>query len=442
MATEGEPQHVAAQRMYDARAHNYEDSHHPSFAQRIVEMIKPQPGESVLDLACGTGLVTFAAAEAVGDCGRVTGIDVSDGMLKIASDRKSKESEKHQNVSFLKHSITDLESLPELKDRKFDIIACASALVLLEDPLAAVKQWVKFLKPGGRLMADVPHPQNQPGGNAWEITGHWLDVSVPMHRMWVENEGSLPDLLRRAGLEAEDSKFVEHTEAGVTEHDIDEGEELFEKGWTQELTKAIREQAPKEHAKEIWWQEWENMAVGGKVKEVDGVYVVIAQKPGKGSSVPMSALSIDDAGDSVVKGGCRCGNIRYEARGAPSGIAYCHCQACRKLSGAAFMMFADFPVEAVKITLGRPTSLRLSKFAERTYCDKCGSPISMAYGEEPTEIAVTMGSLEDDSLTPETWSEVRRSHIFVREKAPWYEIPDDGLPRSETMKGFEERSKS
>jgi len=429
--------------MYDARAHNYEDSHHPSFTQRIVEMINPQPGESVLDLACGTGLVTFAASEAVGDNGRVLGIDISDGMLEKARERKQEKSEKYRNVSVVKHSITDLENLPELKDCRFDIIACASALVLLEDPLAAIKQWVKFLKPGGRLITDVPHPQNQPSGNAWETTGYWLDVSVPMHRMWVESEESLPDLLRKAGLEVESCTLVEHTEAGFTEHDIDEGETLFEKGWTQELTKGIREQVPKEHAKEIWWQEWENMAIGGKVKEIDGVYTVIAHKPGNNAAdASMSTLSTNDKGDSVVQGGCRCGNIRYEAHAAPKGIAYCHCQTCRKLSGAPFIIFADFPIEAISFTSGKPTSLRLSKFAERSFCDKCGSPISMAYGEEPQDLSMTMGSLDDDNLAAEMWSGVRRHHIFVREKAPWYEIPDDGLPRSQTMTGFEELSQS
>ena len=49
----------------------------------LLEMLAPQPGEHVLEVACGTGLVTLRVAEAVGPDGAVVGTDISDGMLKV-----------------------------------------------------------------------------------------------------------------------------------------------------------------------------------------------------------------------------------------------------------------------------------------------------------------------------------------------------------------------
>lgn len=68
------------------RAPTYEEgnSYHPAHAARVVELAALQPGERVLDVGCGTGLVTLPAARAVGPSGKVTGVDLSDGMIHQA----------------------------------------------------------------------------------------------------------------------------------------------------------------------------------------------------------------------------------------------------------------------------------------------------------------------------------------------------------------------
>lgn len=65
------------------RAEAYEEgnTYHPAHAQRVVQLAALRPGERVLDVGCGTGLVTLPAAELVGPGGRVTGVDLSDGMI-------------------------------------------------------------------------------------------------------------------------------------------------------------------------------------------------------------------------------------------------------------------------------------------------------------------------------------------------------------------------
>ena len=136
-------------------------------------------------LACGTGLVSFAAARAVGLTGSVTGVDISDGMLDMAKQELEKfkaggsDRAVCQNIRFFNHSITDLSSLEAIRGQKFDAITCASALVLLDHPFLAVNSWTEFLRPGGALVTDAIHPRNLIGGVALERTCARLGVQAP-----------------------------------------------------------------------------------------------------------------------------------------------------------------------------------------------------------------------------------------------------------------------
>lgn len=145
---------LAAQRIYNSRSSVYDDTWHPAFALEYMTWASPLPGQHVLDLACGTGLVSILAKKAVGDSGTVTGIDVSDGMMGIAKEKAEKQ---NLDVNFVHHDITDLEIIKGTKIRDdYDLITCTTALVLLEDPARVIKQWAGLLKVGGRLITDVP----------------------------------------------------------------------------------------------------------------------------------------------------------------------------------------------------------------------------------------------------------------------------------------------
>ena len=68
---------------FDARTtYDEGDERHPPLATELIRRSKLQKGWKVLDLACGTGLVTFMAAAAVGPEGFVTGVDISPGMIR------------------------------------------------------------------------------------------------------------------------------------------------------------------------------------------------------------------------------------------------------------------------------------------------------------------------------------------------------------------------
>ncbi|MEQ8750708.1 MAG: GFA family protein, partial [Amphiplicatus sp.] len=73
-------------------------------------------------------------------------------------------------------------------------------------------------------------------------------------------------------------------------------------------------------------------------------------------------------------GGCRCGAVRFTARGAPLLVVNCHCSDCRKATGAAFATFVDYPRDAVTFER-QAESYASSPGAERLFCMRCGSPI-------------------------------------------------------------------
>ena len=90
-------------------------------------------------------------------------------------------------------------------------------------------------------------------------------------------------------------------------------------------------------------------------------------------------------------GGCLCGSIRYRASQAPQWAAYCHCSMCRKISGAPFMAFVEFPEGAFEWTQGEPGRYQSSNGVIRRFCLSCGGTLTY----EPDEMLfLSLGSLD------------------------------------------------
>jgi len=169
----------------------------------------------VLDSACGTGLVTFEAAAAVGDEGIVIAIDVAPKMLEQARLKQTKNLVPTvSDVHIYQHDITQLFMLDSIKGHTFDVITLASALVLLDKPAAAVRQWNSFLKPGGRIVLDVLPPENLIVGMLLERTAIRLGIKLPYNRSWVKDVESLPSMLEAAGFVVEKVVPVEQLGQG------------------------------------------------------------------------------------------------------------------------------------------------------------------------------------------------------------------------------------
>ena len=130
----------------------------------------------------------------------------------------------------------------------------------------------------------------------------------------------------------------------------------------------------------------------------------------------------------VLRGGCCCGRVQYTSTSLPSDIQHCHCIMCRRLSGSAFLTFADFPTSSV--TLDPSASLQtlyLSDVAERGYCSACGTPITMKYACEPEKMSIAAGTIDEESV--ERGLGQATAHIFLSQKAGWYTVGEDGLKR-------------
>jgi ubiquinone/menaquinone biosynthesis C-methylase UbiE len=117
--------------------------------ERLLELASLQPGMRVLDVACGTGLVTFEAAALLGPSGAVTATDISDAMVAhVAAEAPRRESAPVTVVRM------DAETL-DFPDGSFDVALCALGLMYVPDPVAALREMRRVVSPGGRAVAAV-----------------------------------------------------------------------------------------------------------------------------------------------------------------------------------------------------------------------------------------------------------------------------------------------
>ncbi|AUG54434.1 GFA family protein [Thalassospira marina] len=99
---------------------------------------------------------------------------------------------------------------------------------------------------------------------------------------------------------------------------------------------------------------------------------------------------------SFHTGGCLCGAVRFSVSGAPLGSNHCHCNMCRKDSGAGISTFVSFPASAV-IWNGKPTDYESSPGKYRGFCPKCGSSITWRKASDDSFIDFRLGTFDDPS---------------------------------------------
>jgi ubiquinone/menaquinone biosynthesis C-methylase UbiE len=115
----------------------------------MLDMAALVPGDRVLDVACGTGLVTFRVADTVGAKGAVVGTDISGQMVETA--RLGAVQRGVGNASFDR---SDAEELP-FADQTFDAAVCGLGLMYVSDPVRALAEMRRVLGPSGRAAAAV-----------------------------------------------------------------------------------------------------------------------------------------------------------------------------------------------------------------------------------------------------------------------------------------------
>ena len=128
----------------------------------------------------------------------------------------------------------------------------------------------------------------------------------------------------------------------------------------------------------------------------------------------------------MLRGGCLCGEIRYQVVGEVGPIAYCHCKQCQRASGSAFGCNTSVRSTDFSLLTGERliTEFESSPGTFRAFCSGCGSPIYKRSDSSPDSLRIRLGTL-DPGCDP-----VRRpfGHFWTDSKAPWYPITDD-LPQ-------------
>ena len=116
-----------------------------------------------------------------------------------------------------------------------------------------------------------------------------------------------------------------------------------------------------------------------------------------------------------IEGGCLCGAVRFAATGEPINVAWCHCQSCRKHTGAPVSVFLAFRRDLFTVIEGQVTKFNSSPGRWRGFCARCGSTLTCE-GERSPETHIHIGAIDDPAqFTPSR-------HIFAEERLPWLHL--------------------
>lgn len=167
------------------------------WAADLVHRAALQPGEHVLDVACGTGIVARLAAEQVGPQGAVVGLDLNTAMLAVA---RSLPPLPGAPISWTEASVL---AMP-FSDATFDVVLCQLGLQFFPDRPQALREMRRVLVPGGRVLLSVfgpivhnPAPQALAAALERHLGAHASAIKRSEHEL--DDPGELDDLVAGAG---------------------------------------------------------------------------------------------------------------------------------------------------------------------------------------------------------------------------------------------------
>jgi hypothetical protein len=135
----------------------------------------------------------------------------------------------------------------------------------------------------------------------------------------------------------------------------------------------------------------------------------------------------------MLEGHCFCGFVRYEADGPGFNRTNCHCSTCRRISAAPSVAWVSVSKAGFRIVSGELKSFRSSDRATRSFCPRCGTPLTYTADALPDELDITIGSLAKPETMPPA------DHTWVSDKLSWLTLCDD-LPAYPESRTVSERS--
>ncbi|EDX82345.1 methyltransferase, UbiE/COQ5 family [Synechococcus sp. PCC 7335] len=172
-------------------AYDSEGAMHPYEANKIIDFAPDiRDGQTVLDLATGTGLVAILAAKQAAPSGSVIGVDISAGMLSQA--KRKTESLEIGNLEFVEADIESINFEPE----RFDVIFCCSAIMYVGDIPALLNKCRDWLRPGGYIVFSTS-----------AITAYRADIQMKVYRDLFDVE--FPHILAPLGTPGKCKRMLE-----------------------------------------------------------------------------------------------------------------------------------------------------------------------------------------------------------------------------------------
>jgi hypothetical protein len=126
----------------------------------------------------------------------------------------------------------------------------------------------------------------------------------------------------------------------------------------------------------------------------------------------------------MTTGHCLCGAVKFAYEGEPKWTLNCHCESCRRATSSPMTTWISVPRTALRFTAETPEYYASTPGVRRSFCGRCGSPLTYEHEQLPDEVHVLAGALsEPGGARPQ-------AHIFVAEQLPWFDAADE-LPRYE-----------
>ncbi len=163
-------------------------------AEALLRLVPPGPGERVVDVACGTGIIARRASPLVGAAGSIVGVDISPAMLGVAGSIPTPDG---APISWLEGNGMELP----FPASSFDLVFCQQGMQFMPDRQVAANEMHRVLAPGGRVgIAVWAGPEQQPFFNAFaEIIDRHVGAPVAGVPLSLGSTEELRSLLETAG---------------------------------------------------------------------------------------------------------------------------------------------------------------------------------------------------------------------------------------------------
>lgn len=169
------------------------------WATILIQAADPKPGERVLDVGCGTGIVARQVASRLGASGNITGVDLNPNMLAVAKEVATREG------AVIEWREGSAEHLP-FPNSSFELVLCQFALMFFADKAAALAEMRRVVNVSGRVCASVwqgldKHPFYEKLHN---VIQQRLGISALQDIFSLGNADALRALMLRSGFQRVD----------------------------------------------------------------------------------------------------------------------------------------------------------------------------------------------------------------------------------------------